>query len=139
VDDVIREIAGNMQLVAQAKGVSLSVGNNPPCSLRTDPRLLRRLLYNLLDNAIKYTPATGQVTITVSPESAHWSVMIADTGVGIPPQHLPHVFERFYRADTARAEESGGAGLGLAICRSIAKNLGGTITLTSTPGCGTWV
>jgi signal transduction histidine kinase len=128
-----------MHLLAEEKGVALALEENPPCRLVSDFRLLRRVLYNLLDNAIKYTPRGGHVTVSGAAHMGAWTVAVADTGVGIAPEHLPHVFERFYRADPARTEDGSGAGLGLAISRSIVKTLEGTIDLTSTPGVGTTV
>lgn len=136
-DELLREVAATMQLVASEKGVELSVGPNAVCRLVTDPRQLRRVLYNLLDNAIKYTPVGGSVVLTGAVEGGNWSVTVTDTGVGISAEHLPHVFERFYRADPARSEDGSGVGLGLAICRSIVNGLGGRITVTSTLGQGT--
>ncbi len=78
------------------------------------------------------------MTVTATVSETCWRVTVADTGVGIPAEHLPHVFERFYRVDPARTEDSG-AGLGLAICRSIVTALGGTITLSSVVSTGTTV
>ncbi len=138
-DELLREVVGNMQLVAREKDVSLAVEQNPACKLWGDPRQIRRLLYNLLDNAIKYTGPSGQVTVAASDSAGNWHVTIADTGIGIPAEHLPHVFERFYRVDPARSADGGGAGLGLAICRSIVRAAGGDISLESEPGRGTIV
>jgi heavy metal sensor kinase len=137
-DELLQGVVGNMQLVAQEKGVRLEIGDNAACRMVTDPRQLRRVLYNLLDNAIKYTESSGRVVVSGTTKGDRWSFTVADTGLGIPPEHLPHVFERFYRVDPARTGE-GGAGLGLAICRSIINALGGTIQLESTPGKGTTV
>lgn len=137
--EMLRDVIGNMLLVAQEKGVSLVLEKNDPCEIESDGRLIRRVLYNLLDNAIKYTGPAGRVTVNGRIASTGWSVTIADTGVGIPPEHLPHVFERFYRVDPARSADGSGVGLGLAICRSIINSLGGTITLESMAGRGTSV
>jgi two-component system heavy metal sensor histidine kinase CusS len=134
---LLQEVVGNMRLVAEEKGVGLDLKENDPCSLVTDPRQLRRVLYNLLDNAIKYTGPVGRVTVSGMTRDRVWSVTIADTGVGIPPEHLPHVFERFYRVDAARSGDGNGAGLGLAICQSIMTALGGAITLQSAVCHGT--
>lgn len=136
-DGLLRDVAVNMQLVAQEKGIELSLGENAPCLLVSDPRQLRRVLYNLLDNAIKYTQAGGQVVLTGVVEGGIWSVTVKDTGVGIEAEHLPHIFDRFYRVDSARSGDGSGAGLGLSICRSIIHGFGGRITLTSMPGQGT--
>lgn len=137
--ELLREVLGNMQPVAQEKGVALVLADGDSCRLVTDSRQLRRVFYNLLDNAIKYTPPAGRVTVSSRIDGATWQVSISDTGIGIEPTHLPHVFERFYRIDAARTGDGGGAGLGLAICRSIIHALGGTIQLESIPGRGTTV
>lgn len=138
-DELLTEVIGNMQLVAREKDVSLSIEQNRACTIWGDPRHIRRLLYNLLDNAIKYTGPSGQVTVAAWKAEGNWHVSIADTGIGIPPEHVPHVFERFYRVDPARTADGGGAGLGLAICQSIVCAAGGHISLESEPGRGTIV
>jgi heavy metal sensor kinase len=138
-DTLLADVVNNMQLVAQEKGVQLLLKRNEGCTVESDSTLIRRVLYNLLDNAIKYTAASGQVTAEGFVDGSCWRVDIEDNGIGISPQHLPHVFDRFYRVDPARAEGSGGAGLGLAICRAVVVNLGGQITLESALGRGTIV
>jgi heavy metal sensor kinase len=138
-EDLLQDVVGNMQLVAQEKGVSLVLQENVPCRIMSNARQLRRALYNLLDNALKYTQPPGRVTVLGVASANHWQVTITDTGIGIPPEHLPHVFERFYRVDPARAGDGGGAGLGLAICRSIIQGLRGRIDLESQAGRGTTV
>jgi two-component system heavy metal sensor histidine kinase CusS len=139
VDELLQEVSGNMQLVAQEKGVLLTLADNASCRIVSDPRRLRRVLYNLLDNAIKYTGCGGRVTVRGTLREDRWTVSIADTGVGIPTEHLPHVFERFYRVDPARTGDGHGAGLGLAICGSVIEALGGSIALESIVGQGTTV
>ena len=99
-----------------------------------DAGQLGRLFLNLLDNAIKYSPHGGKVTITIYPEDIRPAVRITDTGAGIPTEDLPHIFKRFYRADAARS--SGGFGLGLAIAKSIAEAHGAEISATSSPNRG---
>jgi len=101
-----------------------------------DAAALRRLLLILADNAVKYTPPPGRVTIALDVAAGRAVVQVNDTGIGISTEDLPHVFERFYRADKARTRESGGAGLGLSIARWIAAQHGGTLTLESAPGAG---
>jgi heavy metal sensor kinase len=135
---LVSDVVGTMQAVAQDRAIDLRLTGNAPCQLVGDARLLRRVLYNLLDNAFKYTQTTGTVSVCGAVEEGAWLLTVADTGVGIPPDHLPHVFDRFYRVDAARTDE-GGAGLGLAICRSIVHCLGGTITIDSEVGRGTTV
>ena len=96
---------------------------------------LQQLIVNLLDNAIKYTREDGCVVVTVN-AGTHARVTVEDNGVGIPSDSVPHVFDCFYRADKARARDTGGAGLGLAIAKAICAAHGGSISVTSTEGSG---
>jgi len=105
--------------------------------LKGDQDRLIRLFLNLLDNAVKYTPAGGNVTAVVSRRGCGVEVAVMDTGSGIPPEHLPHIFERFYRVDKARSRSEGGVGLGLAIAEHIAELHGGSIRVASELGKGT--
>src|SRR5262249_32646706 len=100
---------------------------------------LARLFLNLLDNAIKYTPPGGTVRVRAEAGDAVIAVTVADTGPGIPPEHLPRLFDRFYRVDSDRARRSGGAGLVLAIVQEIARLHGASLTVESKPGDGTTV
>lgn len=100
---------------------------------------LRRLFFNLLDNAVKYTPPEGNVQIKAETTGTDVIIIIKDSGCGIAPEHLPHIFDRFYRIDDSRATTTGGTGLGLAICRNIVDAHGGTIDITSQPGQGTQI
>jgi heavy metal sensor kinase len=138
LDSLLREVVGNMQLVGQDKGVQVSLGDLAPVELLGDSRLLRQVFYNLIDNAIKYGEPPGLVTLNSRHSSEGLKVLIADNGIGIPPEHLPHVFDRFYRVDQSRSDGMA-AGLGLAICQSIVKSLGGSIGIESTVGRGTTV
>jgi len=97
---------------------------------------LQRLMCNLLDNAIRYTPEGGTITLTVRGAGADAVIAVADTGPGIAPAAIPHLFERFYRADAGRDRASGGSGLGLAIVSAIAHRHAGTITVSSAVGQG---
>jgi signal transduction histidine kinase len=97
---------------------------------------LRRLFLILIDNAVKYTPAGGKVTVALSGADGFAVTEVRDTGIGISKADLPHIFERFYRADKARTREMGGAGLGLSIGRWIAEAHGGMIEVESTLGQG---
>jgi signal transduction histidine kinase len=98
-----------------------------------------RLFANLLDNAARYTPADGSVCVSASREDDLVRVTIADTGIGIAPDHLVHLGERFYRADQSRTRGEGGSGLGLSICKSIVEAHGGSIAFESVVGRGTTV
>jgi signal transduction histidine kinase len=113
-----------------------SVAPGLPFALADRDRLAQVLL-NLVRNAITYTPAGGIVSIGVSQaDLGHLAIVVADTGIGIPPDELDRVFDRFYRADTSRARASGGFGLGLAIVRDLVQAMGGTVSATSAPGEG---
>jgi heavy metal sensor kinase len=135
--DVVEGVADHMRVVADEKGVMLHVEKRASCVAQGDEDLLRRLLFNLVDNAIKFTPASGTVTIETTCADSEARIVVADSGIGIAPEHLPHVFQRFYRVDPARESDMGGAGLGLAIARSIAQAHGGSIEIESTVGVGT--
>jgi signal transduction histidine kinase len=100
---------------------------------------LVRLFSNLIDNAIRYTPADGTIAIDFKRQEKGVTVSVADTGIGIARQHLARLGERFYRVDSARSRTDGGSGLGLAICREIAKAHGGSLSIDSEPGKGTTV
>jgi len=102
-----------------------------------DPVALRRVLMNLVENAVKYNREGGRVTLSLDRHDGHVRIRVADTGIGIPPEHLPRLFHRFYRVDKARSRESGGAGLGLAICKSFVEAHEGRIEVSSSPGQGT--
>jgi len=126
--------------MAEEKGLSLHVEKSVSVVVYGDGGRLRQVIGNLLDNAIKYTPAPGQVTVSLGQSNGSAYIQVADTGIGIPAKDLPRVFERFYRADPARSEAAApGAGLGLSICRSIVEVHGGAIEIESSPGAGTTV
>jgi heavy metal sensor kinase len=133
VDDVVKAMA----LLAEARGVCLEGRAPVPMTVEGDQTRITQLLVNLIDNGLKYTPAGGVVTVSLE-RASHWAELrVMDTGVGISAEHLPHVFERFYRVDPARSRAEGGAGLGLSICQWIARAHGGDITVTSQAGRGT--
>jgi two-component system, OmpR family, sensor kinase len=119
------------------RGQRLSVGELEPGVVAGDENRLRQLLVILLDNALKYTPAGGEVVVGLARTGGRAELTVSDTGVGIPPDELPRVFERFYRADRARTRDPGGTGLGLPIARWIVEQHGGVIALESEPGRGT--
>jgi signal transduction histidine kinase len=126
-----------MRPLAESRGVQLHAEADGPALLRGDGMRLRQVFYNVVDNAIKYTAEGGTVTVHCGRQGGETVVTVADTGVGIPPEHLPRVFDRFYRVDRARSREQGGTGLGLSIARSIVAAHGGRIELHSAPGRGT--
>jgi heavy metal sensor kinase len=130
-------VVDTMQPLAAAKEVQLRLDGEGPVPVAGDESRLRQVFINLLDNALKYTPERGRVTVRVGRRGETAIVAVEDTGIGIPPEHVPKVFDRFYRVDKARSREQGGTGLGLSISKSIAQAHGGSIELTSIPGHGT--
>jgi heavy metal sensor kinase len=132
---VAEDVAEHMRVVAEEKGVRIPAEDGAPCSIEGDEDLLRRLLFNLVDNAIKFTAAGGNVMIKTARGDGEARITVTDTGIGIAPEDLPHVFQRFYRVDSASGQD--GTGLGLAIARSIAEAHGGSIAIESTIGVGT--
>lgn len=115
----------------------IEIAKLDPVRLSGDPDRLKELLLILLDNAVKYTPEQGLITLRLDRNGNRAQVAIHDTGIGIRAEDLPHVFERFYRADPARSSDPGGSGLGLAIARWIAERHGGSLAIASEPGKGT--
>jgi two-component system phosphate regulon sensor histidine kinase PhoR len=116
------------ELARQAQERSVTVSVKIPEQLpavRADAQRLHQVLFNLLDNAIKYTHAGGHVTVAASEKDGVIETVVADDGPGIAPEHLPHVFERFYRVDKARSRQLGGTGLGLSIVKHIVQSHGG--------------
>ena len=105
-------------------------------TIEADPERVHQVIFNLVDNAVRFTPEGGEVRIEAHRHNGSVEVSVADTGVGIPPEALPRLFERFYRVDPARAREDGGTGIGLAIARSVVEAHGGTIRAESDPGHG---
>jgi signal transduction histidine kinase len=105
-------------------------------ALDADPERVHQVLFNLVDNAVRFTPGGGEVTISAHRHNGSVEITVADTGVGIRPEHLPLLFERFYRVDTARSRGDGGTGIGLAIARSVVEAHGGHIHAKSEPGQG---
>jgi two-component system OmpR family sensor kinase len=129
---------------AYEQGQALHIASGPrivlqditPAQTCGEADKLRQALVALLDNAVKYTPSEGSVTLSLTVEDANALIRISDTGIGILPEDRPHIFERFYRADRARSRDRGGSGLGLAIAQSIVEEHGGSIEVESTPGKG---
>ena len=131
------EVSEVMRPLAAAKNQQLLVETNGRVVVSGDPARLRQVFYNLLDNAIKYTPEHGRVDLSVQPVDSTGQLTVRDTGIGIAPEHQPHVFERFYRVDKARSRAEGGSGLGLSIVESIVTAHGGQVEVQSVPGEGT--
>jgi signal transduction histidine kinase len=130
-------VVETMRPLAQAKGILVQTAGSGPLPIRGDEVRLRQVFFDLLDNAIKYTPEGGRIEVQLARQDQGAAVTFLDTGIGIPPEHLPHVFDRFYRVDKARTRAEGGTGLGLSIAQSIVHAHGGRIEMASTPGQGT--
>lgn len=136
--DLTADVVRRLQPLAQEHGIALACHTTAgPLVLEADPDRLQQVLLILLDNALKHTPAGGQVTAEVRRNGGEAVLEIRDTGEGIAPEHLPRIFDRFYRVDRARSRARGGAGLGLAIAKSLVAAHGGQLDLASTPGAGT--
>lgn len=134
---VLRSLMADLGPVAAAKGVNLELAVPPGLPhLVADPDRLRQILVNLLTNALRYTPPGGRVLVEAEARAGELWVSVTDSGPGIDPADLPHVFDRFYRADKARTRETGASGLGLAIVRSLVELHGGRVTAESEPGKG---
>ena len=132
---LVRDACELMGPLAEDKGVSLTCETPEAFSFRADPRMIQRILSNLLDNAIKYTPSGGSVKVSLADQDGKEAlVRVKDTGIGILSEELPHIFGRFYRCDQSRSEP--GTGLGLSLARAYARAHDGDITVTSTPGQG---
>lgn len=141
LDQIVANSLEMFQVVAEAAEVELTVRRLEPATVHGDGNRLWHVVNNLIDNAIKYTPAHGRVSIdfALAEDSRECVLQVADTGPGISPQDLPHIFERFYQGDKARQREnpSRGVGLGLSICQAVIAAHGGTIEVASTLGKGT--
>jgi heavy metal sensor kinase len=135
-NDLLAECCRSMQALAAAREIRLECRCAEDVSFHGDEELLRRLVINLLDNAVRYTPKGGRVTAVLEAQGPEVRVRVADTGMGIAAEAVPHVFERFYRADKARSRQDGGFGLGLAIVQWIAESHKGSVDLATRPGEG---
>ena len=137
LNDAVRDCARAAQVLALRKGVRLKLENDPPpLVLNGDEELIKRMILNLLDNAVKYTPAGGEILLALARENGNAEIVVRDTGMGIPETDQSRVFDRFFRVDKARARAMGGAGLGLSIAQWIVAAHGGEISVASTPGQG---
>jgi heavy metal sensor kinase len=128
--------AEQMSLLAEDKGVAVSCNAQGSVCVEGDRARIKQVVVNLLDNAIKYTPQDGSISLNVEARQDKAVIEVADTGIGIPAEALPHIFERFFRVDNARSREAGGAGLGLAIVESICTAHGGRVEVASVEGRG---
>ena len=136
LDAVARHAIELLTPAAREKGVGIDLEEEPVPQIQGDPGGIERLLLNLLDNAIKYNRPEGRITVRVGRCGGDALVEVSDTGIGIPPEAIPRIFERFYRVDKGRAREEGGTGLGLAIVKHIAQAHGGQVDVESRVGRG---
>jgi signal transduction histidine kinase len=134
---LVSQVLSEIEVARSDRGVVVEadVPKDLPAAM-ADRERIHQVLFNLVDNAVRFTPAGGGVTVSASRHNGSVELRVADTGVGIPPEHLPRLFERFYRVDPARSREDGGTGIGLAIARSVVEAHGGTITAESQIGRG---
>jgi heavy metal sensor kinase len=136
LNELVRQVGEQTAAVAESKGIELRIKTAGKAAVApANVPALRRLLFALVDNALKHTPDRGSVTLSCSERDGSVVLAVEDTGEGIPAESLPHIFERFYRVDTARTSGTG-AGLGLAIAQSIAEAHGSRIAVHSAPGGG---
>ena len=135
---LVRSVLAGAQARADHAGVEIAARSGGPLPpLEVDADRIGQVLANLVDNAIRHTPPGGRVIVAADPSDTGVRLTVSDTGEGIAPEHLPHVFERFYRADAARDREHGGSGIGLAIAQALVQAHGGTIAAYSAgAGCG---
>lgn len=135
--ELIADLRENMEPVAADKNIELVADVSPGLPpVAADADRIRQVLVNLMANALHYTPQDGRVEVRAWSDGRHVTVQVSDTGPGIAPEDLPHIFDRFYRADKARTRAAGGSGLGLAIVRSLVTLHGGTVQAESLPGEG---
>ena len=137
VGPVLERVLRMMELVAEARQVALHCEEMEPCSVMATRDELHQVIYNLVDNAVKYSHDGGQVWVSLRREEDRWAVLtVADNGVGIPEEDLPRIFRRFYRVDKARSRQSGGTGLGLSIAKEIVTLHQGSLRILDKEGPG---
>ena len=137
LDLVAGAVATNTEWLSTECGITLAVQASEPVTILGDEARLIQVVLNLVENAVRYTNPGGRVTVAVEARQGQALLRVRDTGIGIPPEHLPHIFERFYRADPSRRRTGGsGSGLGLAIVEWIVRAHGGTVSVESQLGQG---
>jgi signal transduction histidine kinase len=136
--EIFKEVGRQFKRLTEERGINLEIGQDPSTAWGDAVRL-RQVILILLDNALRYTPSGGSICLEAYPEGDQIILTVTDTGCGIPPEHLPHIFDRFYMADSSRSSENQGSGLGLSIAWSIMKAQKGSIKVESQVGQGTRV
>jgi heavy metal sensor kinase len=140
LDEVVEEVVRASRVIADTKQVSIELASIQSATFTADEDLLRRMVANLVDNAVRHAPAGSTVSVAVEQRQEQYTISVADGGSGIASEIQPYIFERFYRGDQARTATDGGAGLGLALARWIARVHGGDVSLVgSTPGRTTFM
>ena len=140
IAEVAGEVLGRVAATAKSKEIILETRVDPAGDVvYADRTALEQILLNLVENALRYTSEGGRITVKTAPGDNGVHLIVNDTGTGIPPEHLPRIFERFYRADSGRSRESGGTGLGLAIVKHLVEAHGGSVGAESVVGAGTTI
>jgi two-component system phosphate regulon sensor histidine kinase PhoR len=134
---LIRDLVEELHIRAEQQQVELSATLPDEAYVYGDRERISQVLVNLVENAIKYNVTNGRVDVIVEPDSERWMITVRDTGIGIPEEHLPRIFERFYRVDKDRSRAVGVTGLGLAIVKHICEAHRSSVAITSTPNAGT--
>ncbi len=134
--EIVEDVVAALSDLAAAGQITLSARDEGAPELETDGERLRGILENIVENAVKYTPPGGKVEVTVRSGNGGAEIVVEDDGPGIPAEHLPRIFERFYRVDKARSRAVGGTGLGLSIVRHLAESIGARVSVTSEVGAG---
>jgi signal transduction histidine kinase len=132
--ELVRQTVDLYEDLAEERGVRIGVDVPTDIRVNVDRNRMRQVLANLLDNAVKYTPGGGRIDVAASADDTGVRLTVADTGIGIPPEELPHIWDRLYRGDKSRAER--GLGLGLSLVRAIVQAHGGRVDVSSRPGSG---
>jgi signal transduction histidine kinase len=136
LEPLLGEVCSIAAQIGSERGVAVRLAESAPATVMGDALALRRALMKLVENAVAYTPAGGKVELALRCEAGWASLAVSDTGAGMEPADLERIFEPFVRLEAARVRDTGGAGLGLAIARSIVAAHGGTLGAVSTPGAG---
>jgi signal transduction histidine kinase len=133
---IIRSTVANFMPVAEERSVVLAAKLDRAVEVRADPDRVAQVLRNLIANALWHTPPQGHITVEAQPTDRGWRIDVSDAGEGIALEDLPHVFDRFYRADRSRTRRNGGSGLGLAIAKSLVEAMSGQIGVETELGKG---
>lgn len=139
IDYILVSLTERFKSLALEASLTFTVDEPIPWEVKGDRIHLRQLFSNVIDNAFKYTPSGGQVTMSCHLDRGFWHLRITDTGIGISKEHLPRIFDRFFRADCSHSKRTTGSGLGLPICKAISTMHGGELTASSTVGSGTTI